>query len=248
MRTALVLLLAAVLQSPSPQATPSSPPQGAGSPSSSAPGDAAEAQPPRPEDKTLVASLDVEQGKGKERLTVYKDGTLALVKTYLGVQTLKKKVLSETEVDFVRRVCSEALTLDVSDYAVDALRRGEPRRFRIEVGRPGALPRVFTFDEFVRVPLVLGRARGTLEGLLDRFDESTVSQDDLWDPTGLRAGDVLIRRSDGKRYRIVRDDTFVRSLEMLEVERTLQRLVILREDVPRVFLNPAGGAQGGATP
>jgi hypothetical protein len=53
---------------------------------------------------------------------------------------------------------------------------------------------------------------------------------------------------DGRRYRIVRDDLFVRSLEMLEVERTLQRLVILREDVPRIFLDPARATPGGPTP
>ncbi|MFN7987452.1 MAG: hypothetical protein U0529_08270 [Thermoanaerobaculia bacterium] len=193
----------------------------------------------RPDDKTFVASFEIEQGSGKERLSVYRDGTLALVRTYLGVQTLKKKVLSEDEVDFVRRVCSETLALDVAEYRVDALRRGQPRRFRIEVGRTGEEPRVFGFDELAQVPLVLGRARGALEGLLDRFDESTVSQDDLWDPSGLRAGDVLTRRVDRKRYRIVRDDTFVRSLEMLEVERTLQRLVVLRDDIPRLFFDPA---------
>lgn len=200
---------------------------------------AAEAPPTRPDDKTLVASFEIEQGGGKERLSVYRDGTLALVKTYLGVRTLKKKLLTTDEVDFVRRVCTEALTLDVSDYRVDALRRGEPRRFRIEVGRPDEEPRVFGFDELAQVPLVLGRARGALEGLLDRFDESTVSQDDLWDPSALKTGDVLTRRADRKRYRIVRDDTFVRSLEMLEVERTLQRLVILRDEIPRLFYDPS---------
>jgi hypothetical protein len=193
----------------------------------------------RPDDKTLVASLEIEQGQGKERLSVYQDGTLALVKTYLGVRTLKKKVLSVEEVDFVRRVCAEATSLEVSRYHAEALRRGEPRRFRIEVGQTEGLPREFTFDELAQVPLVLGRARGALEGLLERFEEGSVSKDDLWDPAGLREGDVLVRRADGKRYRIVRDDAFVRSLEMLEVERTLQRLVVLREDVPKLFLDPS---------
>lgn len=97
-----------------------------------------------------------------------------------------------------------------------------------------------------RVPLVLGRARGALEELLARFDESVVSQDDLWDPATLRTGDVLFHRWDGKRYRIVRDDAFVRSLEMLEEERALQRLVILREDVPKLFHAP--GIDGRARP
>ena len=195
--------------------------------------------PVRPDDKTFVASFEVEQGNGKERLSVYRDGTLALVKSYLGVRSLKKKVLSEDEVDFVRKVCSETLVLDVSEYRVDALRRGQPRRFRIEVGRPDEEPRVFGFDDLAQVPLALGRARGALEGLLGRFDESTVSQDDIWDPSALRTGDVLVRRTDRKRYRIVRDDTFVRSLELLEVERTLQRLVLLRDEIPRLFFDPA---------
>lgn len=196
-------------------------------------------KPRRPEDKTLVASLDVEQGAGKDRLSLYRDGTLVLVKTYEGVQRVKKKVLSEEEVGIIRKVCREPLSLDVAEYHVDVLGKAMPRRFRIEVGREGELPRVFYFDELARVPLVLGRARGALEGLLERFDETTVSQDDLWDPSGLRRGDVLTHRMDGMRYRIDRDDAFVRSLEMVEVVRSLQRLIILREDVPKLFRNPS---------
>jgi len=196
-------------------------------------------KPHRPEDKTLVASLDIEQGAGKDRLSLYRDGALVLVKTYEGVQRVKKKVLSEEEIGIIRKVCREALSLDVVEYHVDVLGRAKPRRFRIEVGREGELPRVFQFDELARVPLVLGRARGALEGLLERFDETTVSQDDLWDPSGLRRGDVLTHRTDGMRYRIDRDDAFVRSLEMVEVARSLQRLIILREDVPKLFRNPS---------
>ena len=107
---------------------------------------AREEKPPRPDDKTLVASLDIEQGDGKDRLSLYRDGTLALVKTYLGVRTLKKKVISDEEVAFIARVCSEPLALDVGTYRADVLGQGEPRRFRIEVGLPGSLPRVFAFD------------------------------------------------------------------------------------------------------
>jgi hypothetical protein len=196
-------------------------------------------KPPRPDDKTLVASLDIEQGAGKDRLSLYRDGTLVLVKTYEGVQKVKKKVLSAEEVDIVRRVSKEAMSLDVAEYQVDVLGHSERRRFRIEVGRESDLPRVFQFDELARVPLVLGRARGALEGLLVRFDETTVSQDDLWDPSKLRRGDVLMHRKDGMQYRIDRDDIFVRSLELVEVARSLQRLIILREDVPKLFLNPS---------
>ena len=65
---------------------------------------------PRPEDKTLVAALDVEQGDGKDRVSLYRDGTLVLVRTYLGVRTVKKRVLSEAvgvlsgEVALVKRL------------------------------------------------------------------------------------------------------------------------------------------------
>jgi len=196
-------------------------------------------KPRRPEDKTLVASLDVEQGAGKERLSLYRDGSLVLVRTYEGVRKVRKKVLSEEEVGIIRKVCREAMSLDVAEYRVDVLGRAEPRRFRIEVGREGGLPRVFQFDELARIPLVLGRARGALEGLLERFDETTVSQDDLWDPAKLRRGDVLTHRRDGRQYRIDRDDVFVRSLELVEAARSLQRLIILREDVPKLFLDPS---------
>jgi hypothetical protein len=245
--TAIVaILLAAALDvaAPQAQATPVPEPSRDGAPAGAA--DGLEPKPPRPEDKTLVASLDSEQGEGKDRLSLYRDGTLALVKTYAGVRTVKTKTLSEEEIELVRRVCSEALSLDVAEYHVDVLGRAEPRRFRIEIGRPDSLPRVFLFDELARVPLVLGRARGALEGFLARFDENAVSQESLWDPAGLRAGDILKQRTDGKRYRIVRDDAFVRSLEMVEEERTLQRLVILREDVPKLFLDPSSEAGGGS--
>ncbi|MBK6404507.1 MAG: hypothetical protein IPF66_05445 [Holophagales bacterium] len=90
---------------------------------------------PRPEDKTLVASLDIEQGAGKDRLSLYRDGTLVLVKTYEGVRKVKKKVLSEEEIGIIRKVCREALSLDVSEYHVDVLGDAKPRRFRVEVGR-----------------------------------------------------------------------------------------------------------------
>ena len=240
----LALALVAGLDgAPPPRATPGPSDRPDGAPAGTR--EPADAKAPRADDKTLVASFDVEQGEGKERLSLYRDGTLALVRTYAGVRSVKKKVLSEEEVELVGKVCSEAMSLDVDEYHVDVLGRAEPRRFRIEVGRGEALPRVFQFDELARVPLVLGRARGALEGLLARFDESTVSQDDLWDPSRLRAGDVLTRRTDGKRYRIVRDDAFVRSLEMLEEERSLQRLVILREDVPKLFRDPAADGAGG---
>jgi hypothetical protein len=202
-------------------------------------------KPHRPEDKTLVASLDVEQGAGKDRLSLYRDGTLVLVRTYEGVQKVKKKVLSEEEVGIIRKVCREALSLDVVEYHVDVLGDTQPRRFRVEVGRDGDLPRVFRFDELARVPLVLGRTRGALEGLLERFDETAVSQDDLWDPSRLRRGDVLTHRKDGMQYRVDRDDSFVRSLELVEVARSLQRLIILREDVPKLFLNPSPPGEKG---
>jgi hypothetical protein len=240
-----LLLLCGVLATLEPPSTVSTPPE-VSREGAAANGDAPnEAKPPRPDDKTLVAALDVVQGEGKDRVSLYVDGTLALVRTYEGVRTLKVRRLSEEEVDLVRRICTEAVALDEAEFHTDVLGRGEPRRFRVEIGRPDGLPRVFLFDELARVPLVLGRTRNALEELLARFDEKTVSEDDLWDPAGLAVGDVLIQRTDGKRYRIVRDDAFVRSLEMIEVDRTLQRLLILREDVPKIFHRPGPGDEGG---
>lgn len=234
----LAVALVAALAS-EPPAPPVSPAPGSSRVDPVETTEASPEKPRRPEDKTLVASLDVEQGAGKERLSLYRDGTLVLVKTYEGVRKVRKKVLSEEEVGIIRKVCREAMSLDVAEYHVDVLGHAEPRRFRIEVGREGELPRVFQFDELARVPLVLGRARGALEGLLERFDETTVSQDDLWDPSKLRRGDLLTHRKDGRQYRVDRDDVFVRSLELVEAARSLQRLIILREDVPRLFLNPS---------
>ncbi len=198
---------------------------------------------PRPEDKTLVAALDVEQGDGKDRVSLYRDGTLVLVRTYLGVRTVKKRVLSETEVDVVRRVCAEALRIDVPEFRIDVLGATMPRRFRIEVGREGELPKVYVVEELARVPLALGRTRGALEELLTRFDESSGAHWEKWDAASVKTGDVLVRRDDGQRYRVVRDDTFVRSLELLEADRGLQRLVVLREELPKLFLPPDGSEE-----
>ena len=240
-------LLAAFLGAEPPVAgKPTPPPSSAGEPAESS--EAVSVDAARPDDKTLVAALDVVQGEGKDRVSLYRDGSLVLVKTYLGVRTVRKKLLSAEEVELIRKVCSESLALDTGEYRADLLGQGVARVLRIEVGRENDLPRVFVFDEMARVPLVLGRARGALEELLARFDESVVSQEDLWDPVDLKTGDVLTSRSDGKRYRIVRDDVFVRSLEMLEVERTLQRLVILREEVPKLFHPPGSDGREGRKP
>ena len=132
----LALALVAALAS-EPPAPPVSPAPGSSRVDPVETTEASPEKPRRPEDKTLVASLDVEQGAGKERLSLYRDGTLVLVKTYEGVRKVKKKVLSEEEVDIIRRVCREAMSLDVAEYHVDVLGRAEPRRFRIEVGRDG---------------------------------------------------------------------------------------------------------------
>ena len=241
-----LLLLCGALATMEPPSAASPPPDVSREAPAAAGDGADQSKPPRPDDKTLVAALDVVQGEGKDRVSLYADGTLALVRTYEGVRTLKVRRLSEEEVDLVRRISTEAMTLDEAEYHTDILGRGEPRRFRVEIGRSDGLPRVFLFDELARVPLVLGRVRNALEELLGRFDEKTVSEDELWDPSGLAVGDVLIQRTDGKPYRVVRDDAFVRSLEMIEVERTLQRLLILREDVPKMFHRPGYGGEGGA--
>lgn len=237
MKGLVALLAAVVLFGAAPRPTPTPSPAAAAEPSPSAEEAVAT---PRPDDKTLVAALDVVQGEGKERVSLYRDGTLALSRTYEGVRTLKKKVLSPEEVDLVERVCAEALAVELSEFRADVLGRGEPRTFRVEVGRPGGEPRAFSFDELAAVPLALGRARGALEELLDRFDEKAVSQEELWDPEGVKSGDVLVRRGDERLFRVVRDDTFVRSVELLEVQRSLERLVVLREELPKLFKSPFG--------
>ena len=235
MRGPVALLLGVVLSAAAPRPTPTpASPAGEGP----TPAAAEVVATPRPDDKTLVAALDVAQGDGKERVSLYRDGTLALARSYEGVRTLKKKLLSPEEVDLVERVCGEALTVETSEFRADVLGKGEPRTFRVEVGRRGDEPRAFVFDELAAVPLALGRARGALEGLLERFDEKAVSQEELWDPERVKSGDVLVRRGDERLFRVVRDDTFVRSVELLEVERSLERLVVLREELPKLFKSP----------
>ena len=190
-----------------------------------------------PEDD-LVAALEVSEGLGHGRLTLFSSGTLVQALTFRGRTTILKKHLSLDEVDVVRRVVTEALSLPNDDFRSSALGTDPKRRTTLEIGRPGGgPPRVFLIDELSSLPLALGRARGAMGDLRQRFLVQDPQKD--WDSADVGEGTRLRRRSDGKWFVVVRSDQFERGLELEEEAERLERLFVAREEIPRLFEAPA---------
>ncbi len=193
-----------------------------------------------PEDD-VVAALDVAEGLGHGRLTLFSSGTLVQATTFRGRTTIQKKRLSLDEVDVVRRVVSEALALPNDDFRSAALGTDPKRRTTLEIGRPGGgPPRVFLIDELSSLPLALGRARGAMGDLRQRFLVPDPQKE--WDAADVEKGTRLRRRADGKWFVVVRSDEFERGLELEDVSERLERLFLPRDEVPRLFDAPAPAA------
>ena len=195
---------------------------------------------PTPElrDPHLVAALFSSQGDGAERVALFDDGTLVLVDTYKGYRTIKRKSLSAEEVDLVRKVCSEALVVGESTrVGATALTEASARRVGIEVADPPRGPRTFTYDDTSELPLPLGRARGALEDLRSRFFRPD-PKEIYWDPARVKARHYLRLRSDGRWFRVVRDDAIDENMELEEVEGGM-RLFVVRGGLPNLFEDPA---------
>ena len=193
-----------------------------------------------PRDPHLVAALESEQGDGLERVAVFDDGVLILVNRYKGRPILTRKTLSPEEVELVRKVCAEALVVpDIRQPERGVLAASNARRIHIEVTDPKGVVRWWAFDDMTELSLPLGRARGALEDLRSRFFRED-PKDTAWDASKVKAGDLLRRRSDGKWYRVRRDDSFERNLEIEEAEGDISmRLFVVREEIPKLFEDPA---------
>ena len=226
----LAVLLAADL-SPSPAPTPTALPT------------------PTPEkrDPHLVAALESRQGIGMERVALFDDGTLVRVRGYRGERIVDRKAISREEIDVVRRVCREALAVrarDVQDPARSALGDAGARRITLEVSDPAGGSRVYTYDDLTPLPLAVGRARGAMEDLKERFEKQDLAET-KWDTTPLKRGGFLRRRSDGVWYRIVHDDAMDHDFELEELEVEGEqgshkfRIFAYRGDLPRLFEDPA---------
>jgi len=230
-RAVLLALLLALDPSPSPAKAP------------------AARQKPTPEkhDPHLVAALESRQGIGMERVALFDDGTLVRVRGYRGERIVDRKAISREEVDVVRRVCLEALTVRAKDVEApgrSVLGDAEARRITLEVTDPAWGSRLYTYDDLASLPLAVGRARGAMEDLRDRFEKEDPAAT-KWDTTPLKRGGFLRRRSDGVWYRVVHDDVLDHDFELEELdvegERGSHKLTIFvyRGDLPRLFDDPA---------
>ncbi len=187
----------------------------------------------------LIAALETTEGNDTERTALFDDGTLAFAQSYRGRRTLKRKEVTSAEIDVLRRVLEPALQSPASLGM-----RGRPmddnkgRQIRIEVTDAAGRPRIFATDDWTALPLAVGRAKAALEDLRSRFFEAD-PKETRWDPKNVRRGDRLRHRSDGIWYVVIRDDTFEPSLEMQEVGGLRNEMLLLRDQIPKLFENPA---------
>jgi hypothetical protein len=189
----------------------------------------------------LVAAIESEQGFDFERVALFDDGTLVLIQRYRGRGVPRYKQLAASEVDVVRRVVSEALVVQApggspSERSVADL---QGRRLRLEVARDDGSVWIFASEDLTQIPLAVGRAKGALEDLRSRFFRSD-PKETAWDPSGVKAGDLLHHRIYAAWYRVVRDDAFEPSLELEELYGVNgARMLIARGQLPSLFESPA---------
>lgn len=212
--------------------TPAVPRPGSGTPTP------APTEPPR--DPHLVAALQAEHGDSLERVAVWDDGTLFLVNRYKGQVTTARKPLTVEEVQLVRKVCAEALAVpDIRQPERGVLEARSARQIHIEVPDARGVVHTWAFDDLTELPLAVGRARGALEDVRSRFFRED-PKDTAWDASTVKTGDLLRRRTDGTWFRVIRDDSFERNLEIAEAGGDISiRLFVVREEIPKLFEDPA---------
>lgn len=196
----------------------------------------------------LLASLEMEQGESVERIGLFKDGTAVRVQTVHGGRHQTRRQISAEERDLVVRVAREAAAVPPDRVVTGLVGRGSAvRRFRLEVVTVEGETRSFSFDELTPLPLAVGRARAALEDLAGRLTRADALERGPWDASGLKEKDRLRRRSDGRWFVVDRDDRLAPYMELLDVERRLERMVLTRVEVPKVFEDP-GSEEGRDTP
>lgn len=187
----------------------------------------------------LIAALETSEGNDTERTALFDDGTLVFVQAYRGQRTMKRKDVTPSEIDVIRKVLEPALqsptTLGMRSRPMDD---SKGRQIRIEMTDTAGRPKTFDTDDWTSLPLAIGRARAALEDLRSRFFE-TDPKETGWDPKKVRKGDFLRHRSDGVWYLVIRDDTFDTSLEIQEVGGLRNQMLIQRDQMPKLFENPA---------
>lgn len=193
----------------------------------------------------LIAALESEQGEGSERIALFDDCTLINVVGYRGRSRARRKLVSTNERDLMVRVFAEAAAeAGERDFTSSVVGDAKARRFRLQIGE-GKGARVFLFDDVSPLPLSVGRARGALQDMQSRFYRpEDQKQVELWDPSRVRAGDLLRRKGDGLWFEVVREDTFENNLEVRSVNGGGLRFFLERAQLPRMFENPAGDEEG----
>ena len=196
--------------------------------------------PTPPRNPRLVAALESSEDEDFERVALFDDGTLMLVQKYRGRGVPRSKALAPSEVDVVRRVVREALLVPAS--RAGGLERSvadlHGRKVRLEVAEDGGGVRIFTTEDLAQLPLAVGRAKGALEDLRARFFKSD-PKETAWDPSGVKTGDLLRHRIYGNWFRVVRDDSFEQSLELVELSDVGARMLVARGQLPPLFESPA---------
>lgn len=219
------------------------PPQGRRPASTPVPAPDSEETPtptPTPGPPRFLGGLESAQGDGSDRVAVFADGTVSRTVRWKGRRVARRLTLSREELDVVRRILSDALAAtDAETPRGDVLTGGSERRMTMEIAVPGEAPRFFRFDDSTALPLAAGRARGALEDLRARFDEKAPVGEARWNVSGVAIGDRLRRKSDGRWFVVVRDDSFERNLELRSEEE--QGLVVWlgRSELPSHFHDPA---------
>ena len=196
----------------------------------------------------FVAALTTTQAGVEDRVALFDDGTV-LRTVRKGKRTARRRVsLGPQERDLVARVAREALAVDVGRVEPRTVEVGDSlRRYRLEVASTDGELRSFLFDELTAVPLALGRARGALEDLRERVQKEE-ERLGAWDASSLEEGNRLRRRSDGRWFAVRRDDRFARYLELVELGRGLETMMLTRGEIPRVFEAPTSDDPPPSTP
>ncbi len=187
----------------------------------------------------FLAAMESAEGEDTERVALFDDGTLALARWYRGRRVVRRKEVTQTEIEVLRQVLEPALqvpqTWGTPEKPIADLKG---RRIRIEVADASGRSRVFTTDDLTQLPLVIGRVKAALEDLRSRFFE-TDPKETWWDPRDVKKGDRLRRRSDGIWYVVVRDDTFEPSVELQEAGGLRNEMLLQRGQIPKLFESPA---------
>lgn len=193
----------------------------------------------------VLAALEIRQGSDVDRMILWDDGTVVLAETRSGEKWERRHSVSRAELDVVRRVLAGASAIPRDGRPFRSPGEGPLlRKGDITISLPGSETRSFSYDDLSSLPVAYGRVRGALEDLLGRLRTAEGTGPLPWDGAMLGEGDVLRRRGDAKRFRVVRDDRMSRYLELVEEDGPrLERMFLTRREVPRLFGPPVDRAR-----